>query len=199
MVLQPDTRAQQQNKHGDDRTKKELMKKQTQRNAKPWRNGAAVLEPTSREQILHDLQCLLFPSLLFFWRRLCCCAGSVCFVLLDTARCVQVWMLALPPIRQLESWASAMLTDGPSCFPQPRRLCLGQPPHEFSHRGSPQNSHRVKEVRGRNIIYSTKTRFLKATLFTCGCHVSFLFLRFLLGWVHQMLLHVLKRPMCQSF
>lgn len=58
-----------------------------------------------------------------------------------------------------------MLTDGPSCFLQPRRLCLGQPPHEFSHRASPQNSHRIKEVRGRNKIYSTKrSRFLKATL-----------------------------------
>lgn len=50
----------------------------------------AVSEPTSREQILHNLPSHFFFPLLFFWSLLCCCAGSVCFVLLEAARCTSL-------------------------------------------------------------------------------------------------------------
>lgn len=50
------------------------MKKRTQSKGEPWSNGA-VSEPTSREQILHNLPCL-FPF--SFTEAYCVAALGVC-------------------------------------------------------------------------------------------------------------------------
>lgn len=65
------------------------MKKQTRRKENP-----GVTERPSRSPPAESssyITChVFFPPLFLFWSLLCCCAGSVCFVLLDAARCASL-------------------------------------------------------------------------------------------------------------